>query len=195
MGDRNSRHDVCSANLAWFLDLEIRRWFQDPNRILQPFIKPGQTVVDLGCGPGFFTLAMAQLVGDEGKVIAVDLQEAMLQKMTAKLTKFGLENRVVAHQCAEDSLGVKQPCDFALAFYMVHEVPDSTVLLKQINGMLTMGGKLLIVEPKFHVSRFDFLVTVRRAQAQGFELEDQPKVAFSRAALLRKVAGTSVDGD
>jgi ubiquinone/menaquinone biosynthesis C-methylase UbiE len=186
MSTEKKSHDVCSAKLAGFLDLGIRRWLQNPDKILEPFIKPSQTVVDLGCGPGFFTLAMSKLVGESGMVIAVDLQEAMLQKMTAKMKKQGLMHRVVAHQCSETKLGVTKPCDFVLAFYMIHEVPDAAALLKEVYGMLSPGGSLLIVEPKIHVSLADFESAVKNAEAEGFKLESQPKVTGSRSALLRK---------
>ena len=70
---------VCPAALAGSLDNRIRRWFQNPQKILSPYIKEGMTVLDIGCGPGFFSVEIAHLVGKTGRVIAADLQEGMLQ--------------------------------------------------------------------------------------------------------------------
>ena len=63
------------------------------------------TVLDLGCGPGFFSVALAQIVSDTGKVIAVDLQEGMLQKLKDKIKGTELENRITLHKCEEDKIG------------------------------------------------------------------------------------------
>ena len=70
---------VCPVERAGRLNNSIRRWFQNPEKILQPYIKEGMIVVDLGCGPGFFTVDMARLVGTSGRVIASDLEEGMLE--------------------------------------------------------------------------------------------------------------------
>lgn len=77
--------DVCSYKRAGFFDSKIRKLFQNPNKILSPYIDKGMNVLDLGCGPGFFTLEMANLVGESGKVVAADLQEEMLVKVENKI--------------------------------------------------------------------------------------------------------------
>jgi ubiquinone/menaquinone biosynthesis C-methylase UbiE len=69
------RNRVCSVERAGALDISLRKLLQNPQKILKPFIKEGMTVADLGCGPGFFTIEMAKMVGNNGKVTAVDLQE------------------------------------------------------------------------------------------------------------------------
>lgn len=74
----NSKNRVCPVERAGSLDNIFRRWLQNPWKILRPYIKEGMTVLDFGCGPGYFTIAMAQMVGTSGWVIAVDLQEGML---------------------------------------------------------------------------------------------------------------------
>lgn len=76
---------VCPVEMAGSLDNRIRRWVQDPQKILAPYIAEGMTVLDLGCGPGFFSIDMAQMVGKSGRVIAADLQEGMLQKLRDKI--------------------------------------------------------------------------------------------------------------
>ena len=73
MSDRNKR--VCSVEISGSLDNRIRKWLQNPQKILRPYIEEGMTVLDVGCGPGFFSIDIAQMVGKSGRVIASDLQE------------------------------------------------------------------------------------------------------------------------
>lgn len=77
---------VCPVERAGGLDNIWRRWLQDPCRILASHVREGMTVLDVGCGPGFFTIPMAQLVGGTGRVIAADLQDGMLEKVRRKVT-------------------------------------------------------------------------------------------------------------
>lgn len=64
-----------------------RRLITDPRRILRGLLKPGDTVLDLGCGPGFFTLPMAEMVGGGGRVAAADVQPDILTKMVTPATR------------------------------------------------------------------------------------------------------------
>ncbi|NTV47311.1 MAG: class I SAM-dependent methyltransferase, partial [Chlorobiales bacterium] len=124
MDMNNGRQRVCPVERAGSLDSRIRRWLQDPKKILSPYVKDGMTVLDVGCGPGFFSTGMAQLVGKSGRVIAADLQEGMLQKIRDKISGTELEDRITLHKCEETRIGVSEPVDFVLLFYMVHEVPN-----------------------------------------------------------------------
>ena len=69
---------VCPSWLAFVLNNPLRKLLQNPEKILKGLVQEGQTAVDLGCGPGFFTLPLARMVGESGRVIAVDLQSKML---------------------------------------------------------------------------------------------------------------------
>ncbi len=81
----------------WFLftfDNPFRKIYQDPFTILTPYLKNGDTAVDLGCGMGYFSIPLAELVGDRGKVIAVDLQERMLAGLRGRAEKAKLLERI-----------------------------------------------------------------------------------------------------
>ena len=176
---------VCPAEHAGWLNIPLRKWITDPGRILRGLVRPGDTAVDLGCGPGFFTLPLAEMVGDGGRVIAVDLQPAMLEKTQARAAARGLTSRITSHECSAGSLRLEDVrADFALAFWMVHEVPDTGHFLDEVHALLKDGARLLIVEPKGHVGGETFERTVQLADAAGFTVEARPKVRFSRAALL-----------
>lgn len=188
-GDRRGRGSgVCSASHAPFLVTGLRRLFNDPRKILRGLISEGQTIADLGCGPGYFTLPMAEMVGDAGCVVAVDLQEAMLEMLLERARAAGLQSRIRFHKCEADQIGLDEQMDFALAFYMVHEVPDACTFLRQVCEIVKPGGQFLIVEPKFHVSAPAFERTVELAKSAGFEPVARPRITLSRSVLFRRDA-------
>jgi len=184
----NKRKDhVCPVSHAWGLDNLFRRLLQNPVKILAPYLNEGMTALDLGCGPGFFTIPMAEMVGESGRVIAVDLQDGMLKKLGKKIKGTQLENRIKLHKCEKDSINVPDKVNFALAFYMVHEVPDRTLFFREIFGLMKPNGLFLVVEPKmFHVSEREFKDTVNDAMAAGFQASKGPPMPFSMTATLER---------
>ncbi|MHB8808991.1 MAG: class I SAM-dependent methyltransferase [Desulfobulbaceae bacterium] len=176
---------ICPVSHAGTLDNRLRRWVQDPRQILAPIIKEGMTVLDLGCGPGFFTLEIARMVGPSGRVIASDLQEGMLEKIRAKIRGTDLAPRIILHRCREDRVGVTEKADFVLAFYMVHEVRDQGAFYREVGSILKPGGQVLVVEPPLHVSKKAFAATLNTAEAAGFMTTPGPKVFLSKTAILR----------
>lgn len=169
---------------GWMLDNSIRRLFQNPKNIVGDYVKEGMTAIDIGCGPGMFTLAMATMVGDAGTVIAVDIQQEMLDLVRKKAGRKGFVSRIRFHRSEPDRTGVTEKADFILSFYMVHEVPDRGAFLLEVQGLLKPGGKYLIVEPEFHVSEEAFAETVADAGKAGLKPVLYPKVRMSRAALF-----------
>ncbi|NQU62896.1 MAG: class I SAM-dependent methyltransferase, partial [SAR324 cluster bacterium] len=143
-------------------------------------------VLDIGCGPGFFTIDMAQMVGRSGRVIAADLQDGMLQKVRDKIRGTELKARITLHRCEEDRIGVPEPVDFVLLFYVVHEIPDKRAFFREIATILKPQGQVLIVEPPFHVSVSTFAETVKIAGKVGFRDSEGPKVFLSKTAILKK---------
>ncbi len=158
---------VCPHQAAFLLDNWLRRILQPPQKILRKYVKQGDTVVDLGCGPGFFTIPMARLVGAEGAVVAVDLQPAMLAQVRRKAVRYGLTGRITCHACQPERIGLALAADFILAWYMVHETPDPGVFFGEVRSLLKTDGRLLVVEPKMHVSRAGFETQQAEAEAAG----------------------------
>jgi ubiquinone/menaquinone biosynthesis C-methylase UbiE len=177
---------VCPWWLCRSFDNPLRRLIQDPEQLLEPYVEPGMTAVDIGCGMGYFTLGMARLVGPQGKVVAVDLQEKMLAALGCRARRAGLSERIVLRRCTPDDLGVDEIADFALVFWMAHEVKDKPRFFAQIFAFLKPGGRLLLVEPKFHVTSQHFDLTVAFGRAAGFRLLAEPAVSLSRAVLMER---------
>jgi ubiquinone/menaquinone biosynthesis C-methylase UbiE len=178
---------VCPPWLSWLLINPIRSLSQNPRKTLQRFIREGDTVLDAGCGPGYFTTVMAELVGENGLVIAADIQEWMLEKVRRRVEKAGMPGRVRLHLAQADRLNVPSDhVDFALAFWMAHEVPDKDRFFSEILVCLKPGGTLLLAEPRIHISENIFRGIVEAAREAGFSTAGPVPVRLSRAVIFHK---------
>jgi ubiquinone/menaquinone biosynthesis C-methylase UbiE len=180
------KNDVCSVERAGALDWGIRKLLQNPQKILKPYIKKGMTVLDVGCGPGYFTIEMAKMLDGSGKVVAADLQDGMLEIVKNKVLNSSLQDSIELHKCQPDRIGLTKEFDFILVFYMLHEVPNQSMFLKELYSLLKPDGRILIVEPKFHVTKNDFSNSVMELRNYGFAIIEEPNVFFSRAVLVSR---------
>ncbi|EHQ35277.1 class I SAM-dependent methyltransferase [Methanoplanus limicola] len=171
---------------TFMLDNRIRKFFQNPKKILSEYITQGMTIIDLGCGPGTFTCAMAELAGGKGTVIGCDLQYEMLRYAEKRCRRTGPESRIIWHRSSPERTGIEKKADFILSFYMVHEVSDRNSFLVEVYDMLKPKGKYLIAEPKFHVTETAFQKTIESAEDAGFTAEEYPQISMSRAVILSK---------
>lgn len=182
-------HRVCPWWLGYILASPVRRLLYAPEEIIRPYILEGMNVLDIGCGMGFFSIPAARLVGESGKVVCVDLQEKMIKGLIRRSKKAGVGHRIDARTCHPDSLELNDiagKIDFALAFALIHEVPDEERLLSEIRDTMKRTGKLLIAEPTGHVSKTDFNKTVSVAQKAGFEVINDIVIRRSYVVLLGK---------
>jgi len=170
--------------MAYTFDHPGRKLLHNTKKILGPYVKPGMTAMDVGCGMGFFSIAMAKLVGDEGAVVAVDLQQKMLDVLMKRARRAGVAHRIRTHRCAQDHIGVDEPVDFILACYVVHETPDQKKFLEQVRVCLKPEAKFLIIEPGWHVPKDNFARTLDTAKSVGLNLVAQPHLWVDRTALV-----------
>ena len=117
----------------------------------------------LECGPGigFFILELARLLGISIRVIAVDVQPKMIDRLKRRAAKAGLLDRVTTRLASSESMGIKDlqgSVDFILAFSVVHELPDASRFFGEAAVALRPGATLLLAEPSGHVkaAEFDF---------------------------------------
>jgi len=180
---------VCPFWVGYLLSSPVRKLWHNPEKILEPYIKQGMRVVDIGCAMGFFSLPLAKLVGLNGKVVCVDIQKKMIRSLEKRAKKADLLERIETRVCSEssfclDNLGGE--IDFALAFAVVHEILEPLVLFSQVYKALKSEGKLLMAEPKGRVSEKDFTISVQIAKGHSFEIVDRPHIWGTRVALLQK---------
>lgn len=180
------RKRVCPWWICFTFDNVLRRLFHDPDQILRPYIKEGNVVLDIGPGMGYFTIPMAKMVGENGRVIAADIQEKMLSALEKRATRSGVQRRITLHLCSSDSLGIKRKVDFILAFWMMHEVPDKRRFLAELLSLLKDNGNFLLVEPIIHTTKADFDESVCLAGKTGFTQYKSPEIFFCRCALFKK---------
>lgn len=179
---------VCPPWIGVLLASPLRRLFQNPEKILAPYLSPGMTALDIGPGMGFFTLPMARIVGPMGKVICTDIQPAMLRGVERRAAATGLAERIVTRVSSETSLNIGDDAgriDFALAFAMVHEVPDTQTFFANVARALKPGACLLLVEPRGHVSADGFQTELAVAHQHGLSVTARPEIRGSYAAALK----------
>lgn len=182
----NKNTHVCAVSEAGFLDNVFRKLVHNPQKILKGYVKEGMEVLDFGCGPGFFTMEIARMVGELGKVLAVDLQEGMLERLEKKIKGNKCEGIIQLHKCDEDEIGISGSFDFILAFYVLHELPNTKKFFEEAEALLKQDGKLFIADPKFHCSKRMFQKFSHEALGAGLHLQAEPKIFFSRAAIFKK---------
>ena len=174
----------CPWWAGYFLVNPLRRLFQKPEVILGSFVRKGMIVLDLGCGMGFYSIAMARMVGSEGKVISVDIQQKMLDNLRRRAQRANVLDRITTHLAQANEIGIKEKVDFALAMWMVHEVGETEKFLAQVKACLKENGRFLIVEPKMHVGRKSYQKTIKLAEECWLKMVERPKVGLNHAAVL-----------
>jgi len=176
--------------MGYLLASPLRRFYQNPDKILISYLKQGMKVLEVGPGMGFFSLPIAKSIGETGRIFCVDLQEKMLQSLRRRAVRANLLSRIEMRLCIESSLQINDltgSIDFALAFAVVHEVPDQKILFKEIYSSLKKNGLLLISEPKGHVTKEEFEKAIIFAQSNGMKKVDSPNIHGNHSAVLRKI--------
>lgn len=143
------------------------------------------TALDIGCAMGFFSLPLAEMVGPAGKVVCIDMQQAMIDALAKRARKAQLADRIDMRTCSRASLGIDDladQVDFALAFAVIHEMPEQHSVFADVYQALKPGGKFLLAEPKGH----EFEAAISRAGQCGFRLFDRIRISSGRGVLLQK---------
>jgi ubiquinone/menaquinone biosynthesis C-methylase UbiE len=193
MNTARQEHDICTWWHAYFFDNPLRRLLHSPRRLFADYLSAGMTAVDIGCGMGYFSIGMSKIVGDGGKILAVDVQPQMLSVLRRRASRAGVNHIIDTCLIAGTGLDLNIAVDFALVFWAMHEIPDSNGLAHEITNGLKPGGVCFVVEPAFHVRAGAFAAQVSAFTTSGLREIARPKVALSRAAVFKK-AGSRGQG-
>lgn len=169
---RRGRSMSCPSALAWALDNPLRRPFKRAT-LDRVGIRPGECVLELGPGPGAFTVDAARRVGLEGRLIAVDIQSDMIALVEDRVREAGLDNVETHVRSAYDLPLEDGSVDRAFLITVLPEIPDQVRALAELRRVLKPGGVLSITEqftdPDY---RFPF-ETLRTVEAAGFYREQR----------------------
>ena len=187
---RKSYHFPAPAFIGRFLDSSVRRWVQPPDKIIERSgIKPGMTVVDLGCGSGAFTTFVARVIGEQGKVYAVDIQPAMLQQLECKLAKAenqGIKNIELRQASAYGLPFEENSIDLVYMITVLPEIPDRGRALREIKRVLKPDGVLAVTEflpdPDYPLRS----TTIKICQHEGFVVDDNTGNLWNYTVRFKK---------
>ncbi len=187
---RKFHHHPAPAFIGRFLDSDLRRWAQPPDKLIERSgIKPGMTVLDLGCGSGAFTTFVARAVGEKGKVYAVDIQPAMLRQLEHKLAR--PENQDIKNIELKPASAYHLPfedgsLDLVYMVTVLPEVPDTGKALREIKRVLKPGGILAVTEwlpdPDYPLRA----TTIKTGRSEGFVLDDNLGNLWNYTVRFRK---------
>ncbi|HVA90933.1 MAG TPA: methyltransferase domain-containing protein [Chloroflexota bacterium] len=135
------------------LDSPERLLFLPPDDAVQHMgIRPGMHVVDIGAGTGYFALPIAHLVGAEGRVFAVDMQDEMLHLLEQKLSDRDAPANIQTQHGSAEQTGLPDACaDLVLIANVWHELDDRGRVLSECARLLRSGGRLAILDWRFDV--------------------------------------------
>ena len=162
----------CPAALARLVDNPVRQRYMRPvpDRV---GIQPGECVLELGPGPGFFTVEAARRAGPAGRLIAVDIQPKMIARLDQRLQQAGVTN-VETHVASAYELPVDDASlDRAFLVTVLPEIPDSRRALAELHRALKPGGVLSITEEFLDPDYPLASETIRRVEAAGFHLAER----------------------
>jgi len=166
---------------AWLVR-ESRQREEDCRRLIEELdVRPGQTVADLGCGNGFYTLKLARQTGPRGKVYAVDIQQELLDMLRRRAREAGIKNIVAVQGTATDPRLPENSLDLVLLVDVYHEFSHPEAMLRALRKSLKPTGRVALAEfraedpevpikPLHKMSKRQIL---KEFTANGFELTGQ----------------------
>jgi ubiquinone/menaquinone biosynthesis C-methylase UbiE len=152
---------------ARWLTREEREKEEDTKTLIRALhVKAGQTVCDLGCGNGFYTLQLAGLVGDSGKVIAQDIQPEMLRMLRGRAEKDGIKNIQYVLGLEYDPKLPENAMDMILLVDVYHEMSNPPEMLAGMRKALKPDGRLVLAEFRLEDDTVPIKLLHRMSKAQ-----------------------------
>jgi ubiquinone/menaquinone biosynthesis C-methylase UbiE len=162
----------CPASLSWLVDNPIRRRYM--GTVLERIgIRPGERVLELGPGPGAFTVGAAERTGIQGRLIAVDIQPEMIAQVERRVREEGLPN-VETHVASAHRLPLNdESVDRAFLITVLPEIPDRNLALAELARVLRPDGVLSVTEEFYDPDYLFLSETIRLVEGAGFRYEEQ----------------------
>jgi len=145
-----TRHGHRHSDFAfWFISLmhdnPLLPIFRNPYRFLEAAgLKPGQKVLEVGCGPGFFTIPAARIVGHEGFVYAVDVHPRAIERVEEKARREGIANVQAAVANASDTGLPDRSIDLAFLFGLAYVAGGLEDVVSEMHRILKPEGVLAL---------------------------------------------------
>ena len=176
--------------LGSVLDSDIRRFLQPPGQLIERSgIESGMVVLEIGPGSGAFTPYIARAVGEKGKVYCLDIQQAMLEKLEAKLTRpeyKDIHNVELFNDSAYSLPFEASSIDLVVLVTVLNEIPDKDKALKEIMRVLKPGGILAITELLPDPDYAWMGTTARMGLQGGFTIEAMEGNLFTYTVRFKK---------
>ena len=174
--------------MADALDHPLRLRYRNPGATLADYgIAPDMTILDLGCGTGTFTLELARMVGEGGRIHAVDLQQPLIDRTRQRLLAAGLQDRVQLHCCGAEALPLgTESVDLVVMIATLPQIPDRFAALSEVQRVLKVGGRLVLSEELPDPAYVLPSVSRHWAEEAGFRFVAQLGTFFCYSVLLEK---------
>lgn len=149
-------------------------------------VQPGMYAIDLGCGPGRLTLPLAECVGPDGKVIAVDTQYKLLQKVFKKATQRNINNIDVVHRKIGEENVPDVLCDRVFLVHVLGEIQEKQNIFNEAFRILKPGGMLTVTETKFDPHYQKQGTVLKFSEQAGFQEKKINQGGMAYSLLLEK---------
>ena len=140
-----SIYDRVHFRMISFVHDTLYGLFVNPYKLLNSAgLKPGQKVLEVGCGPGFFTIPAAKIVGEKGRVYALDVNPVAVETVRRKIEEKGLKNVEVMLADASETGLPDESIDVAFLFGVIHALDDVDAVMREMHRVLKAKGVLSI---------------------------------------------------
>ncbi|WP_455209229.1 class I SAM-dependent methyltransferase [Kaarinaea lacus] len=138
---------ACPASFSWLLENPYMKAVAGPELVFRRMhLEPGMKLLDVGSGPGRLALPAAKFVGEQGEVVALDIQARMLEKLQSRAKVMGISNLRIIHGAAGSGKTDQHYFDRVLLVTVLGEIPNKQQALQEIFRALKKGGVLSITE-------------------------------------------------
>jgi len=161
------------GNHKHFGEGTMRKWHHPEISLESIGLQSGMTFMDVGCGYGFFTIPAAQIVGETGKVYAVDIDVSSIDRLKREAAEKGLKNIRAEVGAAEETVFCDGCADIVFYSTVLHDFRDPAKVLCNAKLMLKPSGKLVNLDWKKKPTAFGPPLQIRFSEEQASNLINQ----------------------